>query len=157
MNIYKEARLEASKKKKCFESQDYAAKELGTTSSTLCRYETDYSASGAPAETVVAMSLLYGDPGLRRKHCNTYCPLGKYECPNATQRDMTVLGYMACTITENIKKLEDTYKEYMKDGKLNNAEIISLINQLPGLYESSSLIREIINSIEIIKSKEMGI
>ena len=121
-NIYKMARMSASKQRDDCSQLAVVSRELGITESTLSRYENDYSSNGAPAETVVAMSRMYSDPNLRRCHCSKYCAIGKIDYPDAKQLDMTQMGYMFASKNKVSDEFITEFFKCMEDGVLSDNE-----------------------------------
>ena len=121
-NIYKKARINASSNRSSCAQLQTVASELGITESALSKIENDYSPNGAPADVVVAMSLLFNDPNLRRCHCNKYCPIGKIDHPDAEQLDMTQMGYMFASKNKVSDNFIAEFFKYMEDGVLSDNE-----------------------------------
>ena len=121
-NIYKQSRIRASNQRKTCSQLAVVSRELGITESTLSRYENDYSVNGAPPSTVVAMSLLFNDPNLRRCHCNKYCEIGRIDYPDAQQLDMTQMGYMFSSKNKVSDEFITEFFKCMEDGLLSDNE-----------------------------------
>ena len=147
LNIYKKARIAAAENKSNLSTLDGAARELGMSDSTLSRYETDFIP--APPEVVVAMSLLYQAPNLRRQHCRRNCAIGKFEVPCDDQNDLMTAGYMANKQISDFESYIENYRKFMEDGKLTSAERLMLKDKhLANLYAIYKGIKDVINELE---------
>lgn len=146
-NIYRRARYKAAENKKSLGDLGYAARELGLTDSPLSRYENDQIIPSA--ETVVSMSLLYGNPNLRREHCCTKCAIGRVDVKSANLNDLMASGYIVpYNIIENNKFLDDL-RTCMKDGRLDAMEMRMLSDKhLASVYETIKLWQDIACELE---------
>ena len=125
VNIYKDARFKACERCRNLNDVEYAARELNVSATTLRRYE---SGEKVPEQMVVSMSQLYGEPGLRLKHCKS-CPIGEIEgfVPNVD--GIMAVGYMIPKVRETSEKSWNEICKILADGNVNDYEKKSFIDK----------------------------
>lgn len=148
-NIYKEAREKTPSvdKNKRWLTQEDAANLLNTSKGTICKWENDLLKNMIPSpQKVIAMSELYKDPGLRKRHCTQHCPIGKRDY-NLDEARKTIFqtGYGLIKANEDLIKFKEELFDILEDGVVDDDEVKKLIK----LKSTISSVQKLLDEIEI--------
>ncbi|GKX28320.1 hypothetical protein SH1V18_08000 [Vallitalea longa] len=146
VNIYREAREKFNENSPCPLNREEAADRLHVSAATLGRYETGENQPSP--EIVYAMSKVYENPVLRRKHCSECCLIGKEDHPYTAPKTLFESGYGLI----NANRVLDTFKnelfEVLADGIVDKNEIIRLRQMIPRIKNIQKLLSDIEIEIE---------
>lgn len=145
-NIYREAREAYNEMRANSLNREEAAELLHVSGATLGRYETDESAP-AP-EVVYAMSQVYEDPVLRRRHCSDYCLIGKEDHPYSAPKTLFESGYGLINANRVLDKFKAELFEVLADGEVDEEEIVKLRAMIPQIKNVQKLLSDIEIEIE---------
>ncbi len=145
-NIYREAREHYNKDAERPFNREEAAELLHVSPATLGRYENDES---APAPEVVhAMSRIYQNPALRRRHCSDYCPIGQEDHPYSAPKTLFESGYGLINANRVLERFKGELFEVLSDGIVDEQEIVKLRNMIPQIKDVQKLLSDIELEIE---------
>lgn len=127
MSIYKEARKAHNDNLKVRKTEEEIADELNITRTTLYRYEQEQTP--VPADMVVQMSYLYGQPSLRAEHC-AICPIGRIDHPYCQQNQILQNTTILKKGSEKALEFFQTISNRMRNEELSQLEKKSLYDHL---------------------------
>jgi len=145
-NIYRESREKYNKTHKVALNREEAADRLHVSPATLGRYETDESAPGP--EVVYAMSQVYENPVLRRRHCSDNCLIGKEDHPYSPPKTLFESGYGLINANRVLDQFKGELFEVLADGQVDKDEIVKLRNMIPQIKNVQKLLSDIEIEIE---------
>ncbi|QUI21321.1 helix-turn-helix transcriptional regulator [Vallitalea pronyensis] len=145
-NIYREAREKYNDAHNNPLNREEAAVKLHISGATLGRYETDESAPSP--EVVYAMSKVYENPVLRRKHCSEGCLIGKTDHPYSAPKTLFESGYGLINANKALDSFKNELFEVLADGKVDKEEIIRLREIIPQIKKVQKLLSDIEIEIE---------
>lgn len=145
-NIYREAREEYNKNNNINLNREEAAEKLNVSGATLGRYETDESAPNP--EIVYAMSQVYENPALRRRHCSECCVIGKEDHPFSAPKTLFESGYGLINANRVLDQFKQELFEVLADGIVDEDEIIKLRDMIPQIKNVQKLLSDIEIEIE---------
>lgn len=145
-NIYREAREKYNDISQTPLNREEAAERLHISGATLGRYETGENAPSP--EVVYAMSKVYEDPVLRRKHCSKCCLIGKEDHPYTAPKTLFESGYGLINANRVLEKFKTELFEVLADGIVDKNEIIKLREIIPQIKSVQKLLSDIEIEIE---------
>lgn len=145
-NIYREARETYNKTTDKPLNREEAAELLHVSGATLGRYETDESAPGP--EVVYAMSQVYQNPSLRRRHCSDYCVIGMEDHPYSKPKTLFESGYGLINANRVLDQFKGELFEVLADGEVDSDEIVKLRAMIPQIKNVQKLLSDIEIQIE---------
>jgi len=145
-NIYREARENFNEDNESPLNREEAADKLHVSVATLGRYETGESEPSP--EVVYAMSQVYGNPDLRRKHCSDYCLIGKEDHPYSAPKTLFESGYGLINANKVLDVFKDELFDILSDGIVDEDEIVRLQDMLPQIKNVQKLLSDIEIEIE---------
>ena len=104
-------------------------------------------------EVVYAMSKVYENPVLRRKHCSECCLIGKEDHPYSAPKTLFESGYGLINANRVLDLFKDELFEILSDGVVDEDEIVRLREMLPQIKGVQKLLSDI--EIEIEKHSLM--
>ena len=149
-NVWREARIEASKWNETLGSQDNVVDLIGVSRDTIRRVETAAN-KVMPVDVAVLLADLYNAPELLNHYCIHECPIGSrrslsensYEIDRATVRITQILR------KETVQWIKHGLQDIAMDGKISDDEIEAFDEIMEGLKEVSKIISE----LEIIRDR----
>ncbi len=145
-NIYRKAREKYNASSANPLNREEAAEKLHISGATLGRYETGESAPSP--EVVYAMSKVYEDPVLRRKHCSEGCLIGKEDHPYSAPKTLFESGYGLISANKALDLFKNELFEVLADGIVDKEEIIRLREIIPQIKRVQKLLSDIEIEIE---------
>lgn len=153
-NIYREARETYNKTTDDPLNREEAAERLHVSPATLGRYETDES--DPSPEVVYAMSQIYQNPVLRRRHCSEYCLIGKEDHPYSAPKTLFESGYGLINANRVLDHFKAELFEVLADGEVDEDEIVKLRAMIPQIKSVQKLLSDIEIEIEKHSLKYFG-
>lgn len=150
-NIYREAREKYNEESDHPFNREEAADKLHVSVATLGRYET--GESDPSPDVVYAMSKVYENPVLRRKHCSECCPIGTEDHPYSASKTLFESGYGLINANKVLDIFKDELFDILSDGIVDEHEIIRLREMIPQIKGVQKLLSDI--EIEIEKHSLM--
>lgn len=145
-NIYREAREKYNENSHNPLNREDAAEKLHVSGATLGRYETGENAPSP--EVVYAMSKVYENPSLRRKHCSDCCPIGKADHPYSAPKTLFESGYGLINANRVLDTFKDELFDVLADGIVDKKEIVRLQAIIPQIKSIQKLLSDIEIEIE---------
>lgn len=145
-NIYREAREVYNENNVDPLNREEAADKLHVSGATLGRYETGENAPSP--EVVYAMSKVYENPVLRRKHCSQCCLIGKEDHPYSAPKTLFESGYGLINANRVLDLFKTELFEVLADGIVDKNEIVRLREIIPQIKSVQKLLSDIEIEIE---------
>ena len=153
LNIYRCARIRASKKKSQLKNRETASELLGVSKDSLTNYELNLC-KHIPADIVVKMSKVYEAPELLNNYCHSECPIGHITVPPIDNSNVDNIFKLSISISNILKKgnaLRDKLLDILDDGIIDDSEKEDLNLILSNLKKLSGLTNELIIASKKIK------
>lgn len=149
-NVWRDARLEASKWNDMLNSQDNVADLIGVSRDTIRRVETSAN-KVMPVDVAVLLADLYNAPQLLNHYCLHECPIGSRRSlsENSFEIDRATVRLTKMLRKETVQWIKHGLQDIAADGEISEEEYDAFDEIMDELKELSKVISE----LEIIRDK----
>lgn len=119
VNVYREARLQASEKNDRLRSRESTAEETGIDRTRIARIE--LNVLNPYPEEVAVMADTYCAPELRNYYCHNTCPLGRNVCEIGSD-SIDRISLAALASFRKVKMARELILDIMEDGHIEESE-----------------------------------
>lgn len=149
-NVWREARLTASKYNDALCSQDNVADIIGVSRDTIRRVETSAN-KVMPVDVAVLLADLYNAPELLNHYCLHECPIGsrRWLSENAFEIDRATVRLTKILRKETVQWIKHGLQDIAADGEISEDEFPAFDEIMEELKELAKIISE----LEIVREK----